>query len=36
MSKEGRPATSIYRNSKRSPGEVAMREDPSSKNLKEG
>ena len=36
MSKEGEPAMSICRNSKRLPGGVAMREDPSSKNLREG
>ena len=35
-SKEGKPAMSMYRNSKRLPEGVAMREDPSSKNLKEG
>ena len=31
----GGPAMSMYRSSKRSPGEAAMREDPLSKNSKE-
>jgi len=35
LNREGGPATSMYRNSKRSPGGVAMREDPSLKSLKE-
>jgi len=35
LSKEGEPATSMCRNSKKSPGGAAMREDPSSKNLNE-
>ena len=33
-SKEGEPAMSICRNSKRLPGRASIREDPSSKNLK--
>jgi len=36
LSKERGPAISIYRNSKRLPGGVAMREDPSLKNSREG
>ena len=35
MNREGGPVTSMYRNSKRLPGGAAMREDPSSKSLKE-
>jgi len=35
LSKEGEPTTNTYRNSKRLPEEAAMREGPSSKNLKE-
>ena len=33
MNKEREPATNMCRNSKRSPGGAAIREDPSSKNL---
>jgi len=35
LSKEGEPVMSMCRNSKKLPGGVAMREDPSSKNLNE-
>jgi len=35
LNREGGPVTSMYRNSKRLPGGVTIREDPSLKSLKE-